>query len=175
MALVPSCVQAPTVSVVDQKTALERQAAGEYPTLDSELQQAVLVPHPEPFARQDIGRASGKGSLGPLTELVARAESDADAIDGLLLEQCVGEELSGYLVPRAESCRKGTDTAELARLVGRANLHRRQLWQMIASERGATVAEAQRRWASVHREQVVCGGLLQQRDSSWGPKPCEEP
>src|SRR6187402_2125679 len=45
-----ACV-APNVVVVDQKTALERQAAGDYPALQNELEQAGMAPAPEAFTR----------------------------------------------------------------------------------------------------------------------------
>jgi hypothetical protein len=58
--LLAGCVS-PTVVVVDQKTALEQQAAGDYPPLDNELEQAGLAPSPS------RARSSPPGVLGAAT------------------------------------------------------------------------------------------------------------
>lgn len=169
-----ACVKAPNVSVVDQKTALERQAAGEYPELENELEQAQLAPKPEPYPREEMldGRdRAGSGALGEVAELYAKAESDADAIDRLLVKQCIGEAMSGFLEARPASCTTTVNTAEMTRVLGRANLHRRQVWQLIASDRGSSVKDAQETWRTVHLEQVVCGGLIQ-TGKGWAPKSC---
>ena len=169
-----ACV-APNVVVVDQKTALEQQAAGGYPALENELEQAGMSASPEPFAREELagGRErSGRGPLGELAELYAKSESDAEAIDRLLLSRCIGEATSGLLEPRPNECVGAADANEMARLLGRENLHRRQLWQLMAKERQASVADAQSVWRALHLEQVVCGGLVEASAGSWGPKSC---
>jgi hypothetical protein len=171
--LFAGCVS-PTVVVVDQKTALEQQAAGDYPPLENELEQAGLAPSPEPFTRDELaaGRAqSGSGVLGELGELYARAETDADVIDRLLLQRCIGEAESGLLVPRPSECVGATDATELARVIGRENLHRRQLWELLARDGAASVERVRVLWRAQHLEQVQCGGLVESA-GSWGPKPC---
>jgi uncharacterized protein YdbL (DUF1318 family) len=165
----------PNVVVVDQKTALERQAAGAYPQLENDLDQAGISPAPEPFTREELasGRErTGSAALGELAELYVKVASDAAAIDQLLLQHCIGEALSGLLEPRPSECIGSADTAELTRLVGRENLHRRQLWQLMAKERQVSVERVQEAWRGLHREQVVCGGLVETSESAWGPKPC---
>jgi len=167
------CVS-PTVVVVDQKTALERQAAGDYPPLENELEQAGMAPSPEPFAREELAERSdqsGEGVLGELGELYASGETDADLLDRLLLQKCIGEAENGLLVPRPSDCVGGADATELARVIGRENLHRRQLWELLARERGTSSNEVQRLWRGHHLEQVVCGGLVETTDG-WEPKPC---
>lgn len=169
-----ACVS-PNVVVVDQKTALEQQAAGGYPALENELDQAGMALAPEPYAREELagGRErAGSAALGELAEIYVKVASDADAIDQLLLRGCIGEARSGQLVPRPGECIGATDTAELTRLIGRENLHRRQLWQLIAKERGVALERAQEAWRAVHLEQVVCGGLVEQTADMWRPKPC---
>jgi hypothetical protein len=169
-----ACVT-PNVVVVDQKTALEHQAAGGYPTLENDLDQAGMAPAPEPFAREELasGRErSGSAALGELAELYVQVESDADAIDRLLLQKCIGEALSGLLVPRPSDCIGATDANELVRLVGRENLHRRQLWQLMANERKVSLDRVQEAWGALHREQVTCGGLIETSDAVWEPKSC---
>ena len=60
----------------------------------------------------------------------------------------------------------------LARLVGRENLHRRQLWQLLANEQQVSVDRVQESWRALHREQVVCGGLVEAKPDLWEPKTC---
>ena len=168
------CV-APSVVVVDQKTALEQQAAGGYPTLENDLEQAGLAVAPEPFAHEELagGRErAGRAELGELAELYVKVATDADAIDQLLLRGCVGEARSGLLEPRPSDCIGATDATELARLVGRENLHRRQLWQLIASQRDGSVERAQQAWRELHLAQVVCGGLVEVSATEWSHKSC---
>lgn len=176
--LLPACV-APNVVVVDQKTALEQQAAGGYPALENELEQAGMAPAPEPFAREELasgrqksGEKSGAGALGELAELYVKSESDADAIDRLLLQRCIGEAGSGLLEPRPSECVGAADATEMARLLGRENLHRRQLWQLLAKERQVSVERVLPAWRERHLTQVVCGGLVESGDGSWEPKSC---
>jgi hypothetical protein len=176
--LLPACVT-PNVVVVDQKTALEQQAAGGYPALENELEQAGMAPAPEPFAREELasgreksGEKSGAGALGELAELYVKSESDADSIDRLLLQHCIGEAGSGLLEPRPSECVGAADATEMARLLGRENLHRRQLWQLLAKERQVSVERVLPVWRERHLEQVVCGGLVESGDGSWGPKSC---
>jgi hypothetical protein len=171
--LLAGCVS-PSVVVVDQKTALERQAAGDYPPLENELEQAGLAPSPEPFTREELaaGRTrSGSGVLGELGELYARAETDADVIDRLLLQKCIGEAESGLLVPRPSECVGATDATELARVIGRENLHRRQLWELLARERGASAEQVRALWRGTHLQQVLCGALVEGA-GGWEAKPC---
>ena len=168
------CV-APNLVVVDQKTALEQQAAGGYPALENDLEQAGLASAPEPFAHEELatGRErAGRAELGELAELYVKVATDADAIDQLLLRGCVGEAQSGLLEPRPSDCIGATDAAELTRLVGRENLHRRQLWQLMARQRDGSVEGAQQAWRALHVAQVVCGGLIEVRATEWSHKAC---
>jgi hypothetical protein len=174
LAILAGCV-APNVVVVDQKTALEEQAAGGYPALENELEQAGMSPAPEPFARETLagGRErSGRGALGEIAELYAQGESDADAIDRLLLQHCIGESVSGLLEPRQSDCIGAADATEMARLLGRENLHRRQLWQLLAEDRKTSIDSVQPVWRKLHLEQVVCGALVEGDPGAWGPKTC---
>jgi hypothetical protein len=169
-----ACV-APNVVVVDQRTALERQAAGDYPELENELDQAGMSASPEAFSREELSEArarQGHGALGELAELYVSGESDAAAIDRLLLQHCVGEAQSGLLVARPGDCIGAADATELVRVIGRENLHRRQIWQLLASERNASLERARRLWQELHLEQVVCGGLVESAAQHWGPKSC---
>jgi hypothetical protein len=174
VALCLSACVAPNVVVVDQKTALEEQAAGGYPALENDLEQAGMSPAPEPFTREELagGRErSGSGALGSLAELYAKGESDADTIDRLLLQRCVGEALSGLLEPRPADCIGAADATELARVLGRENLHRRQYWELLAKERKASVERVRELWRPLHLEQVVCGGWVE-ASAGWEQKSC---
>jgi hypothetical protein len=174
IAALPACV-APNVVVVDQKTALEQQAAGGYPALENDLEQAGMAPAPEPFTREELAggrQRGGSAALGEIAELYAKSETDAEAIDRLLMQRCIGEAVSGLLEPRPSECVGTTDATEMARLLGRENLHRRQLWQLMASERKVGVERVQPVWRELHLEQVVCGGLVETGGGSWGPKSC---
>jgi hypothetical protein len=174
LAALPACVN-PNVVVVDQKTALEEQAAGGYPALENDLEQAGMAPAPEPFAREELAsrrERGGSGPLGELAQLYAKSESDADAIDRLALQHCIGEAASGLLEPRPSDCVGAADATEMARLLGRENLHRRQLWQLLARERKVSVDRVQPVWRELHLEQVICGGLVETGSGQWGPKSC---
>lgn len=168
-----ACVT-PQVMVVDQKTALERQAAGGYPALENELEQAGMAPAPEPFTREELALVSerrGEAVLGEIGELYVRGEADAEVIDRYLLQKCMGEARSGLLVPRPDDCVGAADTTELARVLGRENLHRRQLWELLAREQRVSLTQVREAWRAPHLEQVVCNGLIE-TDSGWEPKPC---
>ncbi|HWO13824.1 MAG TPA: hypothetical protein VNN80_30180 [Polyangiaceae bacterium] len=169
-----ACVST-NVVVVDQKTALERQAAGDHPDLQNDAEQAALSPTPEAFTRDELvaGRErKGRGALGELAELYVSGEADADVIDRLLLQKCIGEAESGLLVPRPTDCVGAADSTEIVRVLGRENLHRRQLWQLLAEERQANVERARQAWRKLHVQQVVCGGLMESGRDRWGPKSC---
>ena len=172
VSLSSACV-APQVVVTDQKTALEQQAAGGYPALENDLAQAGMSPAPEPLAREELapGRDQ-KARDGALAELYGKSAADADAVDRLLLQKCIGEGLSGLLEPRPNECVGAADAAEMARVLGRENQHRRQLWQLLANARQVSVERVRPVWQEMHLEQVVCGGLVEVRAGSWGPKPC---
>jgi hypothetical protein len=137
-----------------------------------------MAPAPEPFAREELatggepGQQKGGGALGELAELYVKSESDADAIDRLLLQRCIGEARTGLLEPRLSDCVGATDATELTRLLGRENLHRRQLWQLLANERKTGIDRVQPVWRELHLAQVVCGGLVESAEGSWGPKSC---
>ena len=169
-----ACVN-PNVVVVDQKTALEQQAAGDYPELENQLEQAGMSAAPEPFAREELASSrerSGGGALGELAEIYQSSASDADAIDRLLLQHCIGEALSGLLEPRPEECVGTADATEMARLIGRENLHRRQLWQLLASQQSVGIDNVSPTWRELHLAQVVCDGLVETSAGAWGPKSC---
>jgi hypothetical protein len=168
-----ACVRAPEVAVVSEHTALERQAAGEYPAQDPALEAASVTPGPAPIPREQLASGGESTGLGVVDEMVARAESDEEHLDALLLARCVGEARSGLIEVTTDSCQQEVDPNEVARLVGRVNVHRRQLWRYIAEQNpGTGEARARERWRVLHLQRVVCGGQIQTDAEQWEPKPC---
>lgn len=173
--LAPGCVRAPEVAVVSQHTALERQAAGEYPDKEQELDAAAISPAPIPIPREQLSSGGEATGLGVVDEMVAKAESDEERLDGLLIARCVGEARSGLCEVTADRCQQDVDANELTRLVGRINVHRRQIWTFIAQHSpGASEAQASERWRVLHLQRVVCGGQVQAEGGGWGAKTCAE-
>lgn len=172
LALLGGCVRADVV-VVDVRTAFEAQAAGELPALEAALTHASVQPGAEPIPREALAGAAGAAELGPVATLWATAETDRDRLDRWLVAGCVGEGLEGLLVARIEACGADVDAGEVARLVGRENVHRRQVWEhLAAAEAPASVAEARAAWRPAHLDAVVCGALVEVSEGTWEPKPC---
>ena len=168
-----ACVHA-EVAVVSQHTALERQAAGEYPAREQLLDDAAIEPGPEAIPREALAATGEGGELGVVAELVARAETDDERIEALLIARCLGEAASGLLVARADDCRADVDPDELARLVARENLHRRQVWEFLSTRaEGRSVEAAGAAWREVHLLRVPCGALVEAQPGQWGPKECD--
>tara|TARA_R110002073_G_scaffold208011_5_gene368420 strand:+ start:4264 stop:4830 length:567 start_codon:yes stop_codon:yes gene_type:complete len=171
-----ACVKAPNVSIVDSNTALESQAAGEYHALENDLQQAGISPRSEPIPRESLisrGNSEGAASRGEVALLFIKVERDAARVDALLSDQCIGEALDGLLKPTTARCKANIDTTEMTQLIGRENLHRRQIWQLIMKERSEnSMQKVQTSWRQIHLERVVCGGLVETRNNVWEPKEC---
>jgi uncharacterized protein YdbL (DUF1318 family) len=166
------CVRAPEVAVVSEHTALERQAAGEYPE-ETELEAASISPGPIPIPREQLSSGGEASGLGVVDEMVARAETDETHLDALLLARCIGEARTGLLEVTTDACQQEVDPNEVARLVGRANVHRRQVWTYIAAQSpGTTEDQARVRWRALHLQRVVCGAQVQSDAGHWEPKPC---
>jgi hypothetical protein len=162
------CIKAPDIVLLDHATALEQQAAGDYAPLERQLTTAGMAPRPTPFSRDQLEAAGAKKP--PLAE---EAEpSDAEQIDLLLKERCLGEALDGTLVETRDSCR-AEDVAQVIGLVDRANRDREQIWRYLRAQRPrASAEEVRRAWRAVHLAQVPCGGQVQRADGRWEPKAC---
>ncbi|MCA9578884.1 MAG: DUF1318 domain-containing protein [Myxococcales bacterium] len=167
------CVRA-EVAVVSQHTALERQAAGEYPERETELDDAAIEPGPEAIPREALAETGEGGELGVVAQLVARAETDDERIEALLSARCLGEAVSGLLVARPDDCRADLDAEELARLVARENLHRRQLWEFLSTRaEGTSTERARETWRELHLMRVPCGAMIEAAPDRWEAKVCE--
>ena len=171
-ALASSCIKTAPIAVVDNRTALEIQAAGEYPVLEFEGADAALEPGPSPASAQELVSKSGVAAAGQDLDLFVVSESQARFIDSMLLLGCLGEGQTGLLEYTPDRCGDEVEVSELLRATSRNNLHRRQVWEYLASKRpDASVEAARRAWRAVHLEQVRCGTWIEQ-DGKWTQKAC---
>ncbi|MBW2703308.1 MAG: DUF1318 domain-containing protein [Deltaproteobacteria bacterium] len=174
LVLAVGCISAPQVVLLDHKTALEVQAAGEFYALEGELLQAGMQARAEdiPGSKlQDAGKK--KGPLGQLAQLSSSVVSDAVLVDELLRAHCIGEASDGLLVLRPDDCRMDVDASEQTRVLERQNLHRRQLWRSLGQlEPKAGQAEVKKAWRVRNLQRSVCGALVQQEDGKWEAKKC---
>jgi nucleotide-binding universal stress UspA family protein len=164
-----ACFKAPEIVMVDRATALEQQAAGSFEDLEQKLDRAGIEPRPVPFTPEQL-EALGirQAPLVDGTQL-----TDADRLDGLLLQHCVGEDKDGLLESTRDACHGGADAQEVETLVERVNRARRQLWKWMHEQRASvSESELQRAWRETHARNVVCGGWTQAPDGTWKEKPC---
>ena len=166
------CIQAPPIAVVDSRTALEIQAAGEYPELEFQSTDAALEPGPTPLSAKELVSKAGLAAAGHELDLFSVSETQAQFIDTMLLLGCLGEGADGLLQYLPDRCASDVDVSELLRASSRTNLHRRQIWEYLASRRpGRSTAAARDAWRSVHLEQVRCGAWVE-RAGKWEQKAC---
>jgi uncharacterized protein YdbL (DUF1318 family) len=167
--ILAGCFKPPEIVMVDRATALEEQAAGSYDDLELQLDRAAVEPRPVPLAPAQLeGLGIRPASLVDESEL-----TDADRVDGLLAQHCVGEGQDGLLVETHDACRGGGDPEEIGALVERVNRARHQLWRwMHDRRRSVSENELQRAWREEHVRNVVCGAWVQGSDGKWQAKPC---
>ncbi|HRI53978.1 MAG TPA: DUF1318 domain-containing protein [Pseudomonadota bacterium] len=163
------CIKAPEIVLVDRATALEQQAAGSFPELEGRLMHSGLAARPVPLTPDQL---QALGIRQP--PLVDNTDmTDADQVDALLKQSCIGEARDGTLVDTSESCRGAADRALAVKLLERTNQARQQLWRYLQARQPATPpAELRRAWRAAHPRGVVCGGREQQEDGKWESKPC---
>ncbi len=167
--LAAGCVSAPQIVMSDRATALEQQAAGTFDELERKLDHAAVAPRPVPLTPDEL-EALG---IKPLPLVDETELTDADRLDGLLRERCIGEGRDGLLVDTHEACRGRQDLTEALELVDRVNRARVQLWRWMQQERRDASADALRRtWRRAHARGVVCGGWIQRDDGGWEEKRC---
>lgn len=169
VALSCGCIRPPEVVMVDRATALEQQASGSFRDLERQLNQKSIEARPVPLTPKQL-QALG---IRP-APLVDSAElTDADRVDQLLVQRCVGEGREGLLVDTHAACLGAADASEALELVIRVNQAREQLWRWMQARRPDLPLPALRRaWREVHAQGVVCGGWMEAEDGSWRPKPC---
>jgi hypothetical protein len=163
------CFKPPEIVMVDRATALEQQASGSFDDLELKLDRAAIEPRPVPLTPDQLAALG----IHP-APLVDESElTDADRLDGLLAQHCVGEGKDGLVLDTRESCRGGADPEEVQTLVDRVNSARRQLWRWMHDQR-ADIPEAdlRRAWRDNHVRNVICGGWLEGSDGKWQAKAC---
>ena len=167
-----ACIKAPPIAVIDNRTALEVQASGEYPVLEFQGADASLQPGPSPVSAKEIVSKAGLSAAGHNLDLFAVSKSDAQFIDSMLLRGCLGEAQDGLLQYTPDHCDAEVEVREVLRAASRNNLHRRQVWEYLASQRAAqSPAAARDAWRSVHLEQVLCGAWIEE-GGAWTQKAC---
>jgi len=164
-----SCVKAPEIVMVDRATALEQQASGSFDDLERKLDRAAIEPRPVPLTPEQL-QALG---IRPPPLVDESDETDADRLDGLLTQHCIGEGKDGLLVDTRDACKGAADAQEVQTLVERVNRARRQLWLWMHAQRAdAPAGELQRAWHAAHLRNVVCDGWIEDADGKWQAKSC---
>ena len=163
------CVSAPRIVMSDRATALEQQAAGSFDDLERKLDHAGAAPRPVPLTPDEL-EALG---IKPIPLVDDTELTDADRLDALLRQHCIGEGREGLLVDTREACRSRGDLGAAMELVDRVNRARAHLWRWMQQERGDASPDALRRtWRRAHARGVVCGGWIQRDDGGWEEKGC---
>jgi len=164
-----ACFKPPEIVMVDRATALEQQASGSFDDIERKLDRAAIEPRPVPLTPEQL---DALGVRPP--PLVDESDlTDADRLDGLLAQHCLGEGKEGLIVDTRDACKGGADEQELQILLERVNRARRQLWRWMHEQR-ADVPEADlgRAWRENHLRNVVCGGWIEGSDGKWQSKSC---
>lgn len=164
-----ACIKPPDIVMVDRGTALERQAAGSYEELEQRLDCAAIEPKPVSLTPQQLETLG----LRPAAAADGTGITEADRVDALLAQHCVGEGADGLLAVTPDACRGAAEADETARAVERVNLARRQLWRWMQAQRADLESGALRRaWHTLHVAGVVCGAWIQGDDGQWRAKGC---
>ena len=169
LVLLAGCFTPPEIVMVDRATALEQQASGSFEDLERKLDRAGIEPRPVPLTPEQL-EALG---IRP-APLVDESElTDADRLDGLLAQHCVGEGKDGLIVDTRDACKGAADAEEVQTLVERVNRARRQLWRWMHEQR-ADVPEREllRAWRENHLRNVACGAWVEGSDGKWQGMSC---
>jgi uncharacterized protein YdbL (DUF1318 family) len=163
------CFKPPEIVMVDRATALEQQAAGSFDELERQLDRAAIEPRPVALTPEQL-EALG---IRPAPLVDESDLTDADRVDGLLAQHCLGEGKDGLIVDTRDACRGAADADEVQTLVERVNGARRQLWRWMHEQRASVSEEELRRtWRENHVRNVVCGGWIEGSDGKWSAKSC---
>jgi hypothetical protein len=167
--LTTACVNTGEIVMTDRATALEQQASGSFDELERRLDRAAIEPRPVPLTTEQL-QALG---VRPASLVDESDLTDADRMDGLLAQHCVGEGKEGLLVDTHDACKGAADQVEADALIDRINRARRQLWHWMHDQHGETPeADLQRSWHQHHVQGVVCGGWIEGEDGKWQAKGC---
>jgi hypothetical protein len=164
------CIKAPEIVLVDRATALEQQAAGSYSELERKLARATMAPRPAPLTPEQLETLG----IAPPSLVDDTERTDADRVDALLAQHCIGESKEALLVDTHDACKGAADRAQAAALVERSNNARQQLWRWMKERTHdkSSLDDVRRAWHREHARGVVCGGWLQRDDGGWEEKKC---
>jgi hypothetical protein len=164
-----ACIKPPEIVMVDRATALEQQASGSFSDLEAKLDRAAIEPRPVPLTPEQLAALGAKA--GPRADNVE--VTDADRVDALLVQHCIGEAASGLLADTHDQCRGAADPDELAAVLDRVNRARRQLWKWMHEQRPEVpVDDLRRTWREAHLRGVACGAWIEVEDGKWQAKGC---
>jgi hypothetical protein len=163
------CFSAPEIVMVDRATALELEASGSFDEIERKLDRAAIEPRPVPLTSDQLDALGIRPA-----PLVDESElTDADRLDGLLAQHCVGEGRDGLIVDTQDACQGAADSDEISALLDRVNRARRQLWRWMHEQRSdQTEAALKRAWHEEHIKNVVCGGWIEDEHGTWQGKSC---
>jgi uncharacterized protein YdbL (DUF1318 family) len=157
------------IVMTDRATALEQQAAGSFDDLELKLDRFAIEPRPVPLTPDQL-EALG---IRPKSLIDESDLTDADRLDGLLAQHCVGEGKDGLVADTRDACKGAADEEEVRALIERVNRARRQLWRWMHEQRtDVSEADLQRSWRDKHVPNVVCGGWVEGADGKWQGKTC---
>jgi uncharacterized protein DUF1318 len=157
------------IVMVDRATALEQQAAGSFDELELKLDRFAIEPRPVPLTPDQLDALG----IRPKPLVDESDLTDADRVDGLLAQHCVGEGKEGLLVDTRDACKGAADPDEVRTLVERVNRSRRQLWRwMHGLKADVPEADLQRAWRDNHLRNVACDAWVESADGKWGGKTC---
>jgi hypothetical protein len=166
------CIRAPEIVLVDRATALEQQAAGSYAELERKLARAAMTPRPAPLTPEQLETLG----IAPPSLVDDTERTDADRVDALLAQHCVGEARDGVLADTHDACKGAADRAQSLELIERTNAARQQLWRWMKERapdgKARPLDEVKRAWHREHARGVVCGGWMQRDDGAWEEKKC---
>jgi hypothetical protein len=164
------CIKPPDIVMVDRATALEQQASGSFDDVERRLNRSAVEPRPVPLTPEQLQSLGVRSSARGADEV---GLTDADRVDDLLLQHCVGEGADGLLADTRDECHGAGDADEIEGLVDRVNRARRQLWRWMHEQRSAaSIDDLRRGWREAHLRGVVCGGWVEVTDGKWQGKAC---
>jgi len=100
-------------------------------------------------------------------------QTEADRVDALLRQHCIGEGKDGLLIDTHDDCIGASDRALTIALIDRTNRARMQLWRWMQAQQPESSPQALRgAWREAHARGVVCRAWVQRDDGTWEPKPC---
>ncbi len=163
------CIRAPEIVMVDRATALEQQASGSFDQLEKDVAVGAVNARSLPLTPNQL-EALG---IMPAPIIDQSEQTEADRIDALLRQRCIGEGKDGLLVDTHDDCIGASDRDQALALVDRTNRARVQLWQWMQKERPDQSVDALReKWRVNHAQAVTCRAWLQKPDGTWGAKEC---